>query len=140
MLQKAVAELRKPASGLARGAASSSSAPKGSPFAAPIPESKIVPEAGSKDELKQRRQEEIRQRQKEMTELLREKTMREVSSSASGVRPEGISHVLNSTENPAADLRIAGAEKLASEEQGGPKGIEPTRYGDWERRGRTYDF
>ncbi len=25
-------------------------------------------------------------------------------------------------------------------EQGGPKGPEPTRYGDWERGGRAYDF
>ena len=25
-------------------------------------------------------------------------------------------------------------------EIGGPKGPEPTRYGDWERNGRTYDF
>ena len=26
------------------------------------------------------------------------------------------------------------------EEIGGPKGLEPTRYGDWERNGRTSDF
>ncbi|KAI0240209.1 hypothetical protein L0F63_000387 [Massospora cicadina] len=25
-------------------------------------------------------------------------------------------------------------------EVGGPKGKEPTRYGDWERKGRAYDF
>ncbi|KAI8807065.1 hypothetical protein BJ742DRAFT_342023 [Cladochytrium replicatum] len=25
-------------------------------------------------------------------------------------------------------------------EQGGPKGPEPTRYGDWERKGRVFDF
>ncbi|KAJ1336927.1 UPF0369 protein C6orf57 [Batrachochytrium salamandrivorans] len=25
-------------------------------------------------------------------------------------------------------------------EIGGPRGVEPTRYGDWERKGRTYDF
>ncbi len=25
-------------------------------------------------------------------------------------------------------------------EQGGPKGVEPTRYGDWERKGIAYDF
>ncbi|MBL4690661.1 MAG: DUF1674 domain-containing protein [Rhodospirillales bacterium] len=23
---------------------------------------------------------------------------------------------------------------------GGPKGLEPTRYGDWERKGRAVDF
>ena len=27
-----------------------------------------------------------------------------------------------------------------SEELGGPKGPEPTRYGDWERKGRCIDF
>lgn len=25
-------------------------------------------------------------------------------------------------------------------ESGGPKGVEPTRYGDWERKGIAYDF
>ena len=25
-------------------------------------------------------------------------------------------------------------------EIGGPKGLEPTRYGDWERKGRCVDF
>lgn len=25
-------------------------------------------------------------------------------------------------------------------ETGGPKGLEPTRYGDWEAKGRCYDF
>ena len=26
------------------------------------------------------------------------------------------------------------------DEYGGPKGLEPTRYGDWERAGRCFDF
>ncbi len=25
-------------------------------------------------------------------------------------------------------------------ENGGPKGLEPTRYGDWENNGRAWDF
>ena len=29
---------------------------------------------------------------------------------------------------------------IEPEEIGGPKGPEPTRYGDWERRGRCIDF
>tara|TARA_B110000305_G_scaffold217842_1_gene257515 strand:+ start:254 stop:433 length:180 start_codon:yes stop_codon:yes gene_type:complete len=29
---------------------------------------------------------------------------------------------------------------LRAKEQNGPKGLEPTRYGDWERKGITYDF
>jgi len=29
---------------------------------------------------------------------------------------------------------------LSPEEYGGPKGREPTRYGDWEKNGRCIDF
>lgn len=33
------------------------------------------------------------------------------------------------------------AEALEKEpENGGPRGEEPTRYGDWERKGIAYDF
>lgn len=30
--------------------------------------------------------------------------------------------------------------QAASAEQGGPKGLEPTRFGDWERKGIAVDF
>lgn len=30
--------------------------------------------------------------------------------------------------------------KKPIKEIGGPKGLEPTRYGDWERKGICYDF
>lgn len=30
--------------------------------------------------------------------------------------------------------------KEVTKELGGPKGPEPTRYGDWESKGRCYDF
>lgn len=37
--------------------------------------------------------------------------------------------------------RKAEEDKQARErELGGPKGEEPTRYGDWERKGIAYDF
>jgi len=32
------------------------------------------------------------------------------------------------------------AKPAAKDEVGGPKGKEPTRYGDWERKGRVSDF
>ena len=32
------------------------------------------------------------------------------------------------------------AQPTAGEEIGGPQGPEPTRYGDWERKGRCIDF
>ena len=31
-------------------------------------------------------------------------------------------------------------KKPQPKEYGGPKGKEPTRYGDWERKGRCIDF
>lgn len=41
----------------------------------------------------------------------------------------------------AAARRKAGADKAGlPEELGGPKGPEPTRYGDWERKGLAVDF
>lgn len=36
----------------------------------------------------------------------------------------------------AAQDTVAKAEK----EHGGPRGVEPTRFGDWERKGIAYDF
>jgi hypothetical protein len=33
-----------------------------------------------------------------------------------------------------------GDKNLLTGEIGGPKGKEPTRYGDWEKNGRVYDF
>jgi hypothetical protein len=38
----------------------------------------------------------------------------------------------------AAQRRTAEAERPP--EQGGPKGLEPTRFGDWERKGIAVDF
>jgi hypothetical protein len=46
---------------------------------------------------------------------------------------------------PAAEMAAApeaedGFSKGQPGEHGGPKGPEPTRYGDWERKGRCVDF
>lgn len=42
----------------------------------------------------------------------------------------------------AAQRRAEQDSKVATEakEVGGPKGPEPTRYGDWEKKGLTSDF
>jgi hypothetical protein len=52
-----------------------------------------------------------------------------------------------SAENKESNNKIDKNNKINqinSEEQvieiGGPKGLEPTRYGDWEKRGRCIDF
>jgi hypothetical protein len=36
--------------------------------------------------------------------------------------------------------RAAAAAQNLPPEQGGPKGPEPTRFGDWEKKGLTSDF
>ncbi len=40
----------------------------------------------------------------------------------------------------AAGRRKAPPASGAPPEKGGPSGPEPTRYGDWERKGRAVDF
>jgi hypothetical protein len=40
----------------------------------------------------------------------------------------------------AAESEPASADKKKPKEIGGPKGPEPTRYGDWEKGGRCIDF
>ncbi len=40
----------------------------------------------------------------------------------------------------AARRALADAGAVAASEAGGPKGLEPTRYGDWERKGLAIDF
>jgi hypothetical protein len=40
----------------------------------------------------------------------------------------------------AAARRAAAEAAAKTPEQGGPKGPEPTRFGDWERKGIAVDF
>ena len=40
----------------------------------------------------------------------------------------------------AADRRAASDQLALDAEHGGPKGPEPTRYGDWEKKGLAVDF
>jgi hypothetical protein len=40
----------------------------------------------------------------------------------------------------AAERRAAEEKAALTAEQGGPAGPEPTRYGDWERKGIAVDF
>lgn len=40
----------------------------------------------------------------------------------------------------AAERRKLIAKKLLPPETGGPKGPEPTRFGDWEKKGIASDF
>ena len=40
----------------------------------------------------------------------------------------------------AAERRAAAEKAVLPPEEGGPPGPEPTRYGDWERKGIAVDF
>ncbi|MFC5389522.1 DUF1674 domain-containing protein [Brevundimonas bullata] len=40
----------------------------------------------------------------------------------------------------AAERRKASEEPVLDTEHGGPRGPEPTRYGDWEKKGLAVDF
>ncbi|MDT9599595.1 DUF1674 domain-containing protein [Sphingosinicella rhizophila] len=52
-------------------------------------------------------------------------------------RPEHLKPPRHLSKNPP----IPAPEPLAAgEEHGGPKGREPTRYGDWENKGICWDF
>jgi hypothetical protein len=57
-------------------------------------------------------------------ERLEEQTIREVEE------------MTRLQEAKAAQMRT----RAKADEQGGPTGSEPTRYGDWERKGRCSDF
>jgi len=54
-----------------------------------------------------------------------------------GRRPAHVKPPKHLSKNPPVPK--AGKEK-AGEETGGPKGAEPTRYGDWEAKGICVDF
>ena len=43
-------------------------------------------------------------------------------------------------DTPPRDEQEAPAAAIQTDEIGGPVGPEPTRYGDWERKGRCIDF
>ncbi len=59
---------------------------------------------------------------------------RKTADESPGTPPEGAG------EKPhEAELESA-REPPTKTETGGPKGPEPTRYGDWERKGRCIDF
>lgn len=59
-----------------------------------------------------------------------------VASTKDNSTKESLTDALNS------DVKDESVEKQQrnQKEFGGPKGLEPTRYGDWESKGRCYDF
>jgi len=63
---------------------------------------------------------------------------------ACGARPRTADHASKSGSLPVSGPESEQVRKLHPEdwpkELGGPTGPEPTRYGDWERKGRCSDF
>ncbi|MFD2264009.1 DUF1674 domain-containing protein [Lacibacterium aquatile] len=55
-------------------------------------------------------------------------------------KPEAKPRTFTSHAPKAAEAAPAPAPEKKEVEYGGPKGPEPTRYGDWERGGRCSDF
>lgn len=54
-------------------------------------------------------------------------------------------HVAADQDDQNSDSKIAGEKPAHKQDQakgeiGGPAGLEPTRYGDWERKGIISDF
>ncbi|MGA0344234.1 MAG: DUF1674 domain-containing protein [Arenicellales bacterium] len=43
-------------------------------------------------------------------------------------------------DRPSGDRSTVAPQEPVPKEVGGPSGPEPTRYGDWERKGRCVDF
>lgn len=54
--------------------------------------------------------------------------------------PADAREALEAADRRRAERLKADAAAQKQAESGGPAGLEPTRYGDWERKGRTYDF
>jgi len=53
-----------------------------------------------------------------------------------------VTNTPNQQPKPSAppDAAPRPAEQYKPKEIGGPAGLEPTRYGDWEKKGRCIDF
>ena len=52
------------------------------------------------------------------------------------IQPEATTETADRDSGQAAKPK----EDVKPNEIGGPKGLEPTRYGDWEQKGRCIDF
>jgi hypothetical protein len=71
------------------------------------------------------------QEQKEFMELLKRHEQKVQNDVEQGLKhPDYVEH----------NAEFEGERNPVTGEIGGPKGKEPTRYGDWERNGRVYDF
>lgn len=66
--------------------------------------------------------------------------VRDASGQASAAREERVAQAPASPIEVAARLDPRASAENLPKELGGPKGPEPTRFGDWEHNGRCIDF
>ena len=62
-----------------------------------------------------------------------------MQSAVGNVRSNVVGHILANDES-LKDPETIKSKEILFKERGGPKGPEPTRYGDWEKSGRCSDF
>ena len=107
------------------------SSAKKSPFAPPEAEA----EAGSLS-----KKEELKQRQEAIGAMMREQTLREVEQATEARHGSETPSLDEAVKNLVDNKGVGANYDLDREEWGGPKGAEPTRFGDWEVKGRISDF
>ena len=54
--------------------------------------------------------------------------------------PDAARRALEEAAERRAAINAKAEESAPAPEKGGPKGLEPTRYGDWEHKGLAIDF
>lgn len=64
----------------------------------------------------------------------------EESQEGQAVGEKTMTEKVETDRKPASDEASQQAQSKKPKEIGGPKGPEPTRYGDWEKGGRCIDF
>ncbi len=67
-------------------------------------------------------------------------TLAGVQAAARASEPQAPQPASVQRASACAQGAVASIDAVAPVEIGGPGGPEPTRYGDWERRGRCIDF
>ena len=72
-----------------------------------------------------------------MTRAMIDETTEDIPGAAPG---KPLSPAAKRALEEAAARHAAAAEANPAPEDGGPKGLEPTRFGDWERKGLAVDF
>ena len=66
--------------------------------------------------------------------------MTKISRKGLSIKDDKQKEIAKKALQEAKDRKKLEIKKIRPKELKGPKGPEPTRYGDWEKKGITYDF